>query len=50
MRTTKLRTMITFIIAVQVALVVAAAAHAGPGKDKKIDTTTMVSPGFHRGG
>ena len=51
MRTTKLRKMIAFVIAVQVALVIAAGAQAASGDSgKKSDTTTAVQPGFHRGG
>jgi hypothetical protein len=50
---TKLRMSLTFVMAVQVALVLAAAGHAGDkGKDsaKTTSSSTAVQPGFHRGG
>jgi putative copper export protein len=55
---TKLRTTLTFVVAVQVALVLAAAGHATPDKgDAKTTTTTSTldqpggpGRGFHRGG
>jgi hypothetical protein len=53
MRTTKFRTMIAFVIALQVALVLAVGAAAASGPDKggkKSDGSTLVQPGPHRGG
>jgi hypothetical protein len=52
MRTTKIRTMIAFVIAAHIALVLAAGAGAakGPDKAKKNDAATVGQPGPHRGG
>jgi hypothetical protein len=52
MTSSKLRTTIIFVIAVQIALVLASGAAAGNGekKGKNDATTTAVQPGFHRGG
>ena len=50
MRNSKLRTVIVTVVALQAAFVLAAAANAGPVKDKASDSTTVIAPGLHRGG
>ncbi len=50
MKTSRLRSAVVFVVAIQAALVLAAAANAGSGDKGGSSSDTVVAPGFHRGG